>query len=448
MLKLAIQLYRSASRPAFDGYVFGAAVEYKHEIVKLIYKLWNSETGEFRGVSVDDNVIISPEELNDISDGQKITFDYAVPANSGKTFYKSVGDLARKCSKGRLPDDYYIVDIDYASGEELIDSKHAKLKRFTELSKVIKLLDQLSTYHNKKDYDYHLSLVYIYNNANINPSIVEIETKITEGLLEIETLDFNLLENLCSEESSNNPNYLATKAIFISSLGEFLGSIPSKETFSKLIKDWKAFCELFNGNLATYMSGFSLQKAKKDVSEAELEIAEQFSKVLNDIIVKLLGIPVSLAALSIIIKPNTTIPEKLITLIGILITSFVIAEAVANQQALLDRVVESKDIIFNGIDGKKDKFPDELKNKISEIISSFEDKQIDLKLLLWVFRITAWMPVVIGLGIFLVNRYNSNHNSYDWNAAQTTFWILFGITIIFYITKAVALHSKNKNHRF
>ena len=268
---------------------------------------------------------------------------------------------------------------------------------------------------------------------NIKPSIVEIETKIEDDLLEIEPLDFNLLENLCSGESSNNPNYPVMKAIFISSLGEFLVSISSKEAFSKLIKDWKLFCELFNGNLATYMSGFSLQKAKKEVSEAELKIAEQFSKVLNDIIVKLLGIPVSFAALSIIIKENTTIPEKLITLIGLLITSFVIAEVVANQQILLNRVIESKDLVFNGFDGKKDKFPDELKNKISEIISSFEDKQMDLKLLLWVFRITAWMPVIIALIIFI----KLHPSSFNWFIGEILFRYLLAIVLIYYAIKLI-----------
>ena len=440
MLKLAIQLYRLANKPSFDDdNIFSAIIEYKPENVDLIQKLWNSNIGDFREISVDNNIILSPEDLNN-NNGQKITFKYFVPINKGNTFYKNVSELAGKNSKGKLPDDYYIVDVDYASGEELIDSKHVKLKRFIELSKVIKLLDQLSTYHNKKNYDCHLSLVYIYNNANINPSIVEIETKITEDLLEIETLDFSLLDNLCSEESSNNPNYLATKAIFISSLGEFLGSIPSKDTFSKLIKDWKVFCELFNGNLATYMSGFSLQKAKKEVSEAELKIAEQFSKVLNDIIVKLLGIPVSFAALSIIIKQNPTIPEKLITLIGLLITSFVIAEAVANQQALLDRVVESKDIIFNGFNGKKDKFPDELKNKISEIISSFENKQLDLELLLYTFRITAWMPMIFALIIFI----KLHKSSFNWFIFEISFRWLAAIVLIYYVIKIYYIIKTNK----
>lgn len=447
MLELAIQLYRLANNPSFDDdNIFSASIEYKPENVDMIQKLWNSNIGDFREVSVDNIIIFSPEDL-DTNTGQKITFKYFVPIKEGNTFYKNVSDLATKNSKGLLPSNYYIVDIDYASGEELLDPRHSKLKRLIELSKVVAFLDQLSSYHNKTNYSYHLSLVYIYNNANINPSVIEIETKITEDLLEIETLDFSLLENLCLKESSNNPDYLATKAIFISSLGEFLASVPTKETFSKLIKDWKAFCDLFNGNLATYMSGFSLQKAKKEVSEAELKIAEQLSKVLNDIIVKLLGIPVSFAALSIIIKQNPTILEKLITLIGLLITSFVIAEAVANQQALLDRVVESKDIIFNGFNGKKDKFPDELKNKISEIISSFENKQIDLKFLLWIFRITAWMPVVVGLVIFLVNHHDSIHNLFNWNIAKTTFWILLGIVIIFYIVKEVVLYLKRKNQQ-
>lgn len=439
MLELAIQLYRLANNPSFDDdNIFSAEIVYKPQNVDLIQKLWNSNIVNFREVTVDNNIILSPEDFN-TNTGQKITFKYFVPIKEGNTFYKNVSDLATKNSKGLLPSNYYIVDIDYASGEELLDSRHSKLKRLIELSKVVAFLDQLSSYHNKTNYSYYLSLVYIYNNANINPSVIEIETKITEDLLEIETLDFSLLENFCLKESSNNPDYLATKAIFISSLGEFLASVPTKETFSKLIKDWKAFCDLFNGNLATYMSGFSLQKAKKDVAEAELKIAEQLSKVLNDIIIKLLGIPVSFAAISIIIKQNTTILEKLITLIGLLTTSFVIAEAISNQQALLNRVIESKDIIFNGIDGNKNKYPDELKNKISEIISFFEEKQIELKLLLNVFRITAWLPVIFGSVIFCFKHFNS----FDCHIGILTFLILLTVVLVFYCKKIYNVIKKN-----
>ena len=54
MLELAIQLYRLANNPSFDDdNIFSASIEYKPENVDMIQKLWNSNIGDFREVSVD-----------------------------------------------------------------------------------------------------------------------------------------------------------------------------------------------------------------------------------------------------------------------------------------------------------------------------------------------------------------------------------------------------------
>ncbi|MBQ3643008.1 MAG: hypothetical protein II961_00275, partial [Candidatus Riflebacteria bacterium] len=61
MLELAIQLYRLANNPSFDDdNIFSAIIEYKPENVDLIQKLWNSNIGDFREISVDNNIILSP----------------------------------------------------------------------------------------------------------------------------------------------------------------------------------------------------------------------------------------------------------------------------------------------------------------------------------------------------------------------------------------------------
>ena len=83
---------------------------------------------------------------------------------------------------------------------------------------------------------------------------------------------------------------------------------------------------------------------------------------------------------------------------------------------------------------------DEIKNKISEIISSFENKQLDLELLLYTFRITAWMPMIFALIIFI----KLHKSSFNWFIFEISFRWLAAIVLIYYVIKIYYIIKTNK----
>lgn len=159
------------------------------------------------------------------------------------------------------------------------------------------------------------------------------------------------------------------------------------------------FAAIFVKNLDTYLSGFAFHKAKREVAEAELKIADEFSKIIIDITGKLLGIPISLAA-AIAITKSTSAFECLIIVAGLGLATLIFSGTVGNQQRQLKRIIHAKNVVFNALEGKQEIYPAELKSAISEMKSGLDNNESKLRWLLWLFRCLSWAPFIVGAGIF------------------------------------------------
>lgn len=404
MLNRVIRLYRLAKRPAFESGVFGATLCYSNEAVQLIREIRSGDarSGSFREIMVDGREVLGAEPIPET--GKEISFRYLAPTNSGERFYQTIEDLAISpaVSKGRLPTEFYVVDIDYASGEK-IDSP--KFKVLLSLCEAIKCLSKMATYHDEKSSDTFLKLVFLGVKRASGSSVTVLKTKIAREMLSLPALETNLLNGLCSEKATTNPHYMSQIGIFSASLQEFLGMVSQDQAFLYLLENWQAFWRLYQINLTTFMSGFSFHKAKKEIAEAELKVADQFSKVINDITGKLLSIPVSIAAIVVLFKSDSCL-EGIILVASLLAAGFFISETVFNQQKQLSRVKDAKNIIFKGFEGKQQNYPEDLKTHLNAIIVDFESSQTYLARLLCGFRIFAWLPAIVGCMLFVWRYYN------------------------------------------
>lgn len=393
-----------AKRPAFEGGIFGATLCYSNDAVQLIKEIRSRDIrgGRFKEILVDGREVIENAPIPET--GQEISFKYLLPTNSGERFYPTIEDLATSpaASSGRLPSEFYVVDIDYANNEK-VDSP--KLNALFSFCQAIDCLSKLATYHDEKSSDTFLKLVFLGSEKGSGSSVTVLKTKITKEMLAFPALEINLLKGLCSEEAAVSPHYMAQIGIFSASLEEFLVATSQDQSFVYLIANWEAFWHLFQNNLTTFMSGFAFQKAKKEVAEAELKVADQFSKVVNDITGKLLSIPISIAAVVVLSKSDSCL-ENIALVASLLLAGFLISETVFNQQKQLNRVKDAKDIIFKGFEGKQQNYPEDLKLHLEAIVNDFDDSQTYLGRLLCGFRIFAWAPAIIGCVFFIWRYYN------------------------------------------
>lgn len=391
-LSAIVSLYRMCGRPELEGGSFSVSGPANEELLLAVRTVYQTSPGSFRELLVDDDEVLRSDQL-DLS-GTVVEFTFQLPASSDVRFYKDTKDLVDNSGavcKGLLPEEFYIVDIDYLHGEQ---NPPKQLETLISICEAIQLLSSIAHYHDQKTVSDNRKLVFINPEGKSDKPAIVLETNIDFELLSVGPIDCSILRDITDNDSKRDPHYVAKKGVFWSSLAEFSKQTPkSDDAFTNLIKNWNEFLALFQNNLETYLSGFAFHKAKREVAEAELDLASQFSKIIGDITGKLLAIPVSLAALVAIGRADNVF-EQIIICVGLLVSSLLIVGVVDNQQRQLGRISHAKSVVMNSFMGKKTSYPEDLKTAIDSMNSNLASNESNLKWTLRFFRAMAWLPVI------------------------------------------------------
>lgn len=350
-------------------------------------------------------IIVDGEEVNPTElpeNGAQVQFTVALPAHSTARFYKDIPDLIRKAgtiSRGEMPAEFYIMDADCYVHENS-EEEPRELETLRRVCRLIGGLSHLAHYHDEKLRSGNLKLVFIRPSGGAEIKPVELETKVTETVLRAASeLDIRLVEELSTTNALNDSHYSAKVGVFGTSLAEFISGA-SGDAFEYLIQNWSRFVRHYHRDLSTYLSGFAFHKAKVEVAEAELKIANEFSKVLNDILGKLLGIPVSFGAV-LAIQKGDGVSKQILVVLGILVACLILSRVVANQQRQFKRIDSSKNIVIGAIEGKKESYPEDLKKEVDQLSRALGENSEFLRKTLNGFAVLSWLPFIVAVGYFL-----------------------------------------------
>lgn len=394
------KLYRSADNPTFVGGGFAGSIAF-NEHGSLLQAVETDRSATFVSLVLNDKDFQTPSEIPEASAGV-VEFQIRPARNSSSRFYENIDDLLRqdpKIGQGYSPEGFYLIDEDYC---DVIDEESELSKKLKNLCVLIEKLSQLAHYHDQKTHSNYLRLVFIKpEEVGVSQPLV-IETKVDKEVLDLAG-DANIehLVCLCNSSQSQDPHYHGRKGIFGNTITEFVQGRPENEKpFHYLVRNWHDFLNAYDQNFAVYSSGFAFHKAKREVAEAEVEISSKLSSVVSDITGKLLGIPISLAAVAAIPQSGSVVNSALIVL-GVMIASFIISEATRNQKRRLKRVVHSKNMILGSIEGRKEIYPEDLKESIDKIIHDLQKDEIKTESLLQTFLVISWLPFVLAMAVHL-----------------------------------------------
>lgn len=391
-----VQLFRLVGKPSLTRGVFAGSVNFK-EHGSLLLSIEASGSGNFVSIVLNDNDF---HKVSDIPDGSEGIVEFSVrPARQGSsTFHENVSALLKqdpKIGQGVTPKNYYLIDEDYC---DALDGANDISRKLNNLCVLIEKLSQLAHYHDKKTHSNFLRLVFIKpEEIGVSQPLV-IETQVDTEVLEFSShANLEHLISLCGSSQSQDPHYHGRMGIFGNTITEFVQGRPENEKpFHFLVRNWNDFLTAYDKNFAVYTSGFAFHKAKREVAEAEVEISNKLSSVVSDITGKLLGIPISLAAVAAIPKAGSIVNSALIVL-GIMLASFILSETIGNQKRRLKRVVHSKDMILNAIEGRKEVYPEDLRNNINQIISDLKKDEEKTANLLQGFSLISWLPFILAM---------------------------------------------------
>ena len=388
-----IKLYRESERPFFNGVSFSATINF-NDNRELILSLYGSKSssGTFKDLEVDGDDIFSLEEIP--QSGNEVSYTFSINQGSAETFYETKSEfvLINTLKKGEVPENYYIVDDDYSPHDPV---KPDYIKKIESICSLIKNLAKIAHFNDiKKDSNgSFFKLVFILHSESRSSSAV-IETKLSEEVLNVNSLDTSIVDALAKEDADKDIHYIEKLNTFRNTLIEYVNSNSSEFTF--LIMNWSKVNALYINNLAIYMSAFSFHKSRKEVSEAELEYADKLSKVISELSTKALAIPISMVA-SIAIFQITSKPEMLIAFLGVFLTSLITSLLCISQTKQLDRIIHAKDTLFSGIENRLKSEQSEIKFRLDSAKSHLSKNEVFCRRVLELTMTLSWMPTGIGI---------------------------------------------------
>lgn len=395
-----VELYRKCGLPEIEDGAIKVDIQADEQIFKSLQTVHRAYGYLFREVLIDGKEYFEGQEL-EFPDNGHLEFEFVLPTDSDNKFYEDTNDLLKnsgRVCKGKLPDQFYIIDSDYFNED---NRPSDRVKTLASICKVIELLSKIAHYHDQKTASDSHKLVFINPDEGSDRPAIVLETCIEPVFLDQKPLDYSILEDLANTSRSSDPHLVAKKGVFWSSLAEFLAKIEqARKAFFNLISEWDAFLDLYQKNLETYLSGFAFHKAKRDVAQAELNLASQFSSVIGDITGKLLAIPVSVGALLAIDKVDN-IFEQVIFNIGLFISSLLIVGVVDNQQRQFGRISHAKDVVLGSFEGKKEQYPEDLVDAVDNMVTNLNKNEVNLKATLYFFRCLAWVPFILSVVVVL-----------------------------------------------
>lgn len=391
-----VELYRACGRPQLEGAYFACVTDFL-PVRALLTNVQNVGRARFDEIEVD-GVDLLGESLPE--HGNNVKFRLGLPAGSSSKFHNNLSsllDIEPQISRGVLPTDYYLIEEDYYSDDQEAPEAVEVLGRVCRL---IIGLSELAHYHDGKPSNGYLRLVFIQPEKGPGIKPVELETRVSISVvMAAGNLDPRLVEELSATSAANDPHHSTKVGVFGTSLATFIARRPTiGGSFEYLVQHWQEFVAEYHRDLGTYLSGFAFHKAKTEVAEAELKIADEFSKVLNDITGKLLGIPVTLAV-ALAIPRATKIFEHILLLLGVLIASFIMSQTVANQQRQFRRISNAKELVIGAIEGKKSSYPEDLAAVVEKLSVDLKSDEDGLRNCLRAFRVLTWLPLLVAFGV-------------------------------------------------
>lgn len=389
-----VKAYRSLERPNFasDLKLELTYDKFDPKICEAIKLLRSSDTGRFEEILIDGDEIELDASIPE--DWTKLEFSFKLQSSGDVHIYQNVSQLINKAkiiNRGILPEIFFVIDENYFSSEKNCSNK--KIDSLRNLCQLILCLADLAHYHDQKSNSESYKLVFIKEESIQSTKTIIIEPHITEALLTFE-IEPATIQGLMEKNIDKNPQLLKERSIFRTSVTEFLdGTVDTKEKFYLLVQAWGNFISLFQNNLDTYLSGFSFHKAKQEVANAELTIAEQLSKIVSDISGKILSIPISLAATIAVVKADTCF-ESSVVVLGVLMASGILAETLSAQKLQFERIKHSRSIIFSSHEKKSAQYPKDLQVFLSSAISGLDKNERKLKNSLRSLRLLCWLPAI------------------------------------------------------
>lgn len=392
MFQSVVSLYRAIDNPEVQGGRLVYNGVYSETLNSAIEacKLLGSAFGDFEHLRVG---------------RYDIEFEYRLPSSEAGKFFQDVKSFvlgSSALSKGTVPKNVFIISENWSDHD---DSKPESIIKLYRICRFIELLSLLSVGCDKEsNADYYSLFFALPPDGARPPRSFVLPTIVKFEMLAHEIQHLNLLEEILNKKNENKAHLSERKLMLRLSIADVLDRFENEsDMFFVLVREWKFVLAQYRTNLQTYVYGFSFEKVRREVAQAEIDYGTKLSGVLGDIAGKLLALPVSLAALVVMHKTDSGF-EAFTIFIGLVLVSVVLFLILFNQKLQVDRLMHSFDVVFSEFKDKVDTYPKKMQDLLGITIGQVKRQGEVLDNTFLILQFASGAPAYLGF-LVLVYKY-------------------------------------------
>ncbi|EPJ82440.1 MULTISPECIES: hypothetical protein [Pseudomonas] len=386
MFSVVVQLYRLLGRPLIDDdriIYSGVCTEEIRECVDKCRKL-----AEKYGRLID----------ADESEGH-IDIEFDLPTSDFGRFHSTFRSFIKATptlGKGKLPEDFYIVDENWSTTDGVEHPKYKSIKLCCDL--IDGLCGLVAVVDRKSSDSYENIFFALPADDNRKPKTFVLKTEVDETILDVKLRHVSLIKALASSQDEHKIHLEERKLIFNSAIADVIESAGDDQAFPFVLKHWEDVLRKYWQNLQAYVHGFSFDKVRTELAKAELEYGAKLSGVLSDMAGKMLALPLSFGALVLLNKAVDPI-EIFSIAVGVLMVTLIFCGVLWNQHLNVQRLDNSLNITFDLFDKRLSTYPGSLQRLLSKSKKEIKSQRRFLKVTLQSFLVLAVIPTLVMIGM-------------------------------------------------
>ncbi|MDR2325486.1 MAG: hypothetical protein LBE51_08825 [Acidovorax sp.] len=356
MFEVFVELYRAIGSPPFEeGVRLSVRREVTTELQATIDKYRNSP-----------NKIV---EIDFDFDDEFVEIEFRVPSSEKGAIFHDEKDFVRKTSslaKGDFRDRFYIVSLDYFSGDEEVPQEIIKIKRITDFVKSLREFVALSI-----DREQSMTgdrIFFLKPSDGKSPQkAAALKINLTADVIAHNLGGFKILDALKNALQEEKTQIEERILLMNTAIAQIIDECEDDDAdFEYLVKNWGKVNKKYLHDLHAYVSAFSFDAVKKKISDGLIESSTKINSAIGEVGTKLLAVPASLAAL-IAVNSSSSASGFVFGIFGVIIASLIILRTIWHYENQINNLVRS--FTFNMKEATKAKktFSRSIQEEINEI---------------------------------------------------------------------------------
>lgn len=319
--------------------------------------------------------------------------EVALPQGDAGRFYPNAKKLlvnAPSITSGAMPDNYYLIEEDFLSGEL---EKPVEVKSVESLATFIKLLTEFAEDNHGLSSGGQQRLLFVLPpDGRIPQRTVVVPVVLQEEALDNELNHFRILESLLNSANDKKIHIEERKLVMKVAIGDVLSNADvGANKLTYLVKNWQEVLKKYRHNFQAYINRFAFDEVRKKIADAEIEYASKLGGVLGDIAGKLLALPVSLVGIIALEQVSSSFAFW-IGCLALIIVSLIYVAVLYNQNLQVIRLKASFDLVFSPFFSKISTYPKPLRDALNQRESGVGRQVRTLTLTFYLFYFIAVLP--------------------------------------------------------